>query len=204
VVDAQDTDRTPCARSLLDLLADWPGNYPNSAMTAEMLIKAGADVNATFIGPHEETPLHWAASCDDVSLLDALLDRGANIEATGGVIAGGTPLADAVAFGQWKAAHRLVERGASMTLWQAAALGHLEALSARFAGASMPEPEEVTDAFWCACHGGQRETAAFLFEKGAALNWIGHDHLTPLDAARRSGAGELAAWLAQRGATSAT
>lgn len=192
------------ARSLLHLLADWPGNYRNCAATAEVLIQAGADVNARYIGSHEETPLHWAASCDDVALLDALLDHGADIEAPGGVIAGGTPLADAVAFGQWKAARRLVERGASMTLWQAAALGHLDQLSARFTGASEPDSEEITNAFWCACHGGQRATASFLLEQGAALNWIGHDRLTPLDAARRSGAEKLAAWLEQCGATSAT
>jgi hypothetical protein len=41
----------------------------------------------------------------------------------GAVIGGGAPLADAVAFGQWQAARRLVERGARTTLWQAAALG---------------------------------------------------------------------------------
>ena len=62
---------------------------------------AGADVNARFTGPHTETPLHWAASSDDVEALDALLDAGADIEGDGAVIGGGTPIADAVAFGQW-------------------------------------------------------------------------------------------------------
>lgn len=42
--------------------------------------------------------------------LDALLDRGADIEARGGVIGYGTPLDDAVAFKQWKAAERLAKR----------------------------------------------------------------------------------------------
>lgn len=36
-----------------------------------------------------------------------------------------TPRAGAVAFGPWNQAHRLVERGAQTTLWQAAALGLL-------------------------------------------------------------------------------
>ncbi len=62
------------------------------------LIAHGAEVNAAFIGGHSETPLHWAASSDDASALNALLDHGAQIEAGGGVIGGGTPLADAVAF----------------------------------------------------------------------------------------------------------
>ena len=202
-----DSPRAGCpssSRSMLHLLADWPGNYASSARIASVLIQAGADENARFIGPHEETPLHWAASCDDVALLDALLDHGADLDVNGAVIAGGTPLADAVAFGQWNAARRLVERGASMTLWQAAALGHVDQLSASFSGEPMPGPEEITNGLGCACHGGQRATAEFLLDKGAALNWIGHDLLTPLDAARRSGANELAAWLEQCGAASAT
>jgi uncharacterized protein len=34
-------------------------------------------------GSHDETPLHWAASSDDVEVLDALLDLRADIEAPG-------------------------------------------------------------------------------------------------------------------------
>lgn len=60
-----------------------------------LLIDAGADVNARFIGPYSETPLHWAASSNDVEVVDELLDNGADIEAPGSVIGGGTPLADA-------------------------------------------------------------------------------------------------------------
>jgi ankyrin repeat protein len=91
---------------------DWPGHFLSGAATVAALIEAGADVNARFHGPHAETPLHWAASSNDVEVLDALLDAGADIDADGGVIGGGIPLADARAFGQWQAAHRLVERGA--------------------------------------------------------------------------------------------
>lgn len=85
-------------RTLLHVATDWPGNFPNSAATVATLIAHGADVNARFEGKHSETPLHWAASSDDVAALGALLDHGADIEAPGGVIGGGTPLADAVAF----------------------------------------------------------------------------------------------------------
>jgi uncharacterized protein len=187
-------------RTLLHIATDWPGNFPNSAATVVELIAQGADANAPFSGQHCETPLHWAASCDDVAALDALLDHGANIEAPGAVIGGGTPLADAVAFGQWKAARRLIERGAQSTLWQAAALGLLDRVERYFAGAEPPAQDEVTNAFWCACHGGQRQTAEFLLAHGAEINWIGHDRHTPLDTARRGGADELAAWLSGRGA----
>jgi ankyrin repeat protein len=147
--------------------------------------------------------LHWAASSDDVETLDALLDAGADIEANGAVIAGDTPLADAVAFGQWNAARRLVERGARTSLWEAAALGELARVEHHFASTAPPTSDEVTNAFWCACHGGQRTTAEYLLERGADIDWIGHDGLTALDAARRSDAHELADWLREHGARSA-
>src|SRR5882757_9576404 len=91
------------SRTLLHVATDWPGHFPNGAATVTTLIAHGADVNAQFTGKHTETPLHWAASSDDVAVLDALLDGGANIEAPGACIAGGTALDDAVAFGQWRA-----------------------------------------------------------------------------------------------------
>jgi ankyrin repeat protein len=191
------------ARTLLHVATDWPGHFPRGAATVAALVQAGADVSARFTGPHAETPLHWAASSDDVEVLDALLDAGADIEAPGAVIGGGTPLADAVAFGQWRAARRLVERGAQTTLWQAAALGLIDRVAASFAGDRPPSRDEVTNAFWCACHGGQRHSAEYLLGRGAELNWIGYDELTPLDAARRQGAGELGEWLRSRGARSA-
>ena len=190
------------SRTLLHAATDWPGHFPNNRGTVELLIAAGADVDARFAGPHNETALHWAASSDDVEVLDALLDAGADIEAGGGVIGDGTPLADAVAFGQWQSAVRLVERGAETNLWQAAALGLLDRVEAYFADGPQPTPDDVTEAFWCACHGGQREAAAYLLDKGADLNWIGFDELTPLDAAMRSGASDLAEWLSSVGAQS--
>jgi hypothetical protein len=197
------TARIGNGRTLLHVATDWPGHFPNGPATVDALIAAGAVVDAPFRGPHAETPLHWAASSDDVEVLDALLDAGADIEAPGSIIDGGTPLADAVAFGQWQAARRLVERGARTTLWQAAALGLIDRVEERFAADAPPAPDEVTNAFWCACHGGQREAAEYLLDRGAELDWVGYDELTPLDAARRSGADELARWLRGRGARSA-
>jgi ankyrin repeat protein len=197
------TTRIGNTRTLLHVAADWPGHFPNGAATVAALIARGADVNARFIGAHTETPLHWAASSDDVAVLDALLDGGADVEAPGAVIGNGTPLADAVAFGQWQAARRLVERGARTTLWQAAALGLMPRVEEHFANDAPPASVDITNAFWCACHGGQRRPAEYLLARGADLNWIGYNGLTPLDAASRSGAGELVEWLGGQGARSA-
>ena len=189
-----DDPRGRQSRTLLHVVTDWPGHVPEAAAKIRALVAAGADVDARFTGPHSETPLHWAASCDDLDALDALLDAGADIEAGGAVIGGGTPIADAVAFGQWKAARRLLDRGARTTLWQAAALGLLDRVRDELAGTESTQ-EDLDNALWCAAHGGQRGTAELVLARGADPAWVGHDALTASAAAERSGAPELAAWL---------
>lgn len=90
------------------------------------------------------------------------------------------------------------------TLWQAAALGLMERVAACFSCDPAPDATAVTQAFWCACHGGQLPAAEYLLTRSAELNWVGWDGLTALDVANRSGARELVEWLRQRGARSAT
>ncbi len=198
------TARIDGQRTLLHIVADWPGHPPNGAQLVKTLADAGADVNAPFAGSHRETPLHWAASSDDVDVLDALLDAGADIEATGSVIGGGTALANARAFAMWRAAHRLVERGAAVTLVDAATLGLMDHVRRFFTSAPAPDADVIDRAFWGACHGGQHEAAEYLLGRGAQLNWIPPwERLTPIDAARRRGAHDLAEWLRSRGARSA-
>jgi uncharacterized protein len=203
---ARIVDGRGVSRTLLHVAADWPGHFPNGASTVAALIAAGAAVDASVMHPgptgSPETALHWAASCDDVEVLDALLDGGANIEAPGAVFTGGPPMSDAVVFAQWAAARRLLERGATTTIWQAAALGLLDRVHHLCSDTPPPTIEGITNAFWNACRGGRREVAEYLHARGADLNWIGHDRKTPLDAAYESGAGELVEWLLARGATS--
>jgi uncharacterized protein len=189
-------------RTLLHVATDWPGHFPNVRQIITVLADRGADLNAPFHGQHSETPLHWAASSDDIEALDALLDLGADIESPGSVIGGGAPLSDAVAFGCWRAARGLIDRGARSTIWQSAALGLMDRLQEHFARDPKPSPRDVTNAFWNACHGGQLGPARYLLAQGADLNWVGHNQLTPLDVAVRSGHGEVIAWLRAEGAVS--
>lgn len=188
-------------RTLLHIATDWPGHYPDVAATIAALVAAGADPNAPGLGDHPETPLHWAASSDDLSAVHALLDAGADIDVPGAVIAGGTPMAEAIAFGQWPAARLLLERGAATNLFESAALGLVDRVETYLATAD-PTTENVTRSFWGACHGGQLETARVLFEAGADVGWVGYDGLTPLDAANRAEATDIVEWL--RGHIAAT
>lgn len=191
------------ARSLLHIATDWPGHHPNGPDIIRLLVEAGADVNARFVGSHEETPLHWAASNDDVAAMDALLDHGADINATGGVIANGTPLTDARAFLQRNAAARLIERGAECDMHDAATLGLLDVLETELAKDPTPSAKETSLAFWNACHGGQLAAATLLLERGADVNIVpAWEDATPLDVASRGECAELMAWLGTVGAQS--
>jgi ankyrin repeat protein len=107
-------------------------------------------------------------------------------------------MADAVAFGQWNAARRLLERGARTSLWQAAALGLADRVRDELDATPSPAREDLDNALWCAAHGGQRQTAELLLERGANPTWVGHDNLTAAQAAERSEAHELAAWLREQ------
>jgi hypothetical protein len=112
-------------------------------------------------------------------------------------------MADATAFANWNAARRLLQRGAHTTFWESATLGLTDRLNEHLAAAEAPSAQEITEAFWGACHGNQRAVAEDLLALGADINWIGWDDLTPLDAARRSGGADLAEWLIEHGALSA-
>ena len=188
----------------LHAAADWPGFFPHGPEVVAMLIRAGADPSAPVEGSwHAETPLHWAASSDDIEVARALIDGGADIEATGASIAGGSPLDDAVGYGCWQVARLLVERGARVDrLWHAAALG-LRSRAEELIAASPPSKQQLTDAFWQACHGGQRRMAEHLLALGAELNgspsWAED---SPLDAAYGLDTGReaLIDWLRSQGA----
>jgi ankyrin repeat protein len=199
--------RDGCARTPLHVATDWPGYFPEGPEVVRLLLAAGAPPDAPVQGAgHAETPLHWAASSDDVDVAAALIDGGADVEAPGASIGGGTPLDDAVAYGCWHTARLLVDRGARVDrLWHAAALGMTTRVRELLDGPPAATQEELDDAFWQACHGGQRRVAEYLLARGADIDHVpDHTDRTPLDVAggpdtRREA---LVSWLQERGARS--
>jgi hypothetical protein len=135
-----------------------------------------------------------------VDALDALLDGGADIEGSGAIFTNGAAMSDAVIFAQWNVARRLVDRGAKTTLTESAALGLLDRLTAYFEQEPRPAAEQITAALWHACRAGQLQAAQYLTAKGANINWVGWDNISPLDGAHHSGNQDLVAWLQNQGA----
>lgn len=193
----------------LHLVTDWPGYFPHGPQIVHFLIDAGADPNALTTshgaepGPGSETPLHYAASSDDVDVAEALIERGADLEVPGGSI--GTPLDNAVGYGCWHVARLLVARGARVEkAWHAAALGMQGRLEESLG--DNPSAQDVSRAFWHACAGGQRRAAEYLLSRGADLTWEpDYAHGTPLDAASGQSTRQqnVISWLRDLGAPSA-
>ncbi len=189
----------------LHAATDWPGYFPDAPATVALLIDAGADPNDDTGGGQPETPLHYAASTDDVDVAVVLIDNGADLETPGGSI--GTPLDNAIGYECWHVARLLVARGAAVDkLWHAGALGMLERIEELLE--QPPEARgEVSQAFWHACVGGQRRAAEYLLAQGADLNWEPeYAHGTALDAAESLGTRQsnVISWLKELGASSST
>jgi uncharacterized protein len=191
------------SRTPLHLFADAPGHRPNPAGVVSALAEAGANLDAHAAGTwHHETALHWAASNDDVELIDALLDAGADIEHPGSSITGGPPAESALGYAQYKALRRLYERGAAMNLSRAAALGLLPLVTQLATVTPPPAGDDLAVAFWNACRAGQLETARYLAGRGADINWRAPwSGETPLDAARDRHERAVVAWLTDSGGT---
>jgi uncharacterized protein len=188
----------------LHIVTDWPGYFPNGPAIVNLLIDAGGDPNAASSGPgNPETPLHYAASSDDVDVAAALIDRGADIETPGGSI--GTPLDNAIGYGCWHVARLLATRGVRIEkVWHAAALGTLDISESLLV--SGIDREEISKGFWHACGAGQRRAAERLLNAGADLDWVpDYAEGTALDAATGLGTRQenVIEWLRSIDASSA-
>jgi hypothetical protein len=188
----------------LHFVTDWPGYFPNAPAIVNLLIDAGGDPNAASSGPGKpETPLHYAASSDDVDVAAALIDRGADLETPDGSI--GTPLDNAIGYGCWHVARLLATRGVRIEkVWHAAALGLLDILEILLVPGI--DREEISKGFWHACGAGQRRAAERLLTAGANLDWVpDYAEGTALDAATGLGTQQesVIEWLRSLGAHSA-
>ncbi len=190
------------SKTSLHVVTDWPGYFPDGPQTARLLIAAGAEVDAVSTPKAPETPLHWAASSDDVDVAEVLIDAGADIEKPDGSI--GTPLDNAIGYSCWHVARLLAARGARVDkLWHAAALGMLARLQELLD--AEPAEDDISQAFWHACAAGQRRAAEQLLAEGASLDWVpGYASGTPLDAAGGLGTRQenILTWLRELGAPS--
>jgi hypothetical protein len=191
-------------RTPLHVVADWPGYFPNGPQIVGVLIDAGAEPNTGTTPKPSETPLHWAASSDDADVAAALIDGGADIEIPDGSI--GTPLDNAIGYACWHVARLLVARGAIVEkLWHAAALGMVNRVEELIVQGHSTA-DQISQAFWHACAGGQRRAAECLLAHGADLNWEpDYAKGTPLDAASSLGTRQenVLTWLRELGAASA-
>jgi len=138
-------------------------------------LDAGDDANEC-IGDYHATPLHFAGRWGHQDVAVALIERGADIDATDKSNA--TPLHRAAENGHAELAVALIERGADIhaknkdddsPLHRAALWGHLE-------------------------------VALALIESGAHIDATGDDWNTPLHHAARNGQAEVAVALMERGA----
>ena len=201
-------------RSMLHYATDWPGHYPNVASTIGLLVAAGADPNVAMPQGESpgvaETPLHWAASSDDVDAVRALLDAGATVDAVGGIFGGCTPYVEATIFQKYGAAQLLLDRGAANWLPGAAALGHADMVAGFFDAdgnlrddvgrlpnddISPADPVFLDRAFQFACRAGHLEIARFLLDRGADPAAIGPANTSARDQAAANEHDEVVRWL---------
>ena len=91
-------------RTPLHIVSDWPGYFPNGPAIVALLVEAGANPNVrSDDDEHGETPLHWAASSDDVDVALALIEGGADLETPTGLSGRRSTTRSATAAGTWLA-----------------------------------------------------------------------------------------------------
>ncbi|GMU23488.1 MAG: hypothetical protein AMXMBFR13_35660 [Phycisphaerae bacterium] len=166
---------------------DRCGNYGYAQM-AELLIKAGANVNAVNAQRKEGTPLHTAASEGQNNVIEVLIKHGADLNAN--AFGGFTPLTVAVLTGHADSAQLLAKHGAELDLLGAAGVGRLDVVQ-RIVEADPQKAKSAVAAGMTVLHtaalGGYVEVIQYLLDKGADPNAKGMQNITPLTGAARYG-----------------
>ncbi len=202
-------------RTLLHHATDWPGHWPNVGESIALLVSFGAEPNcgASFgsaaVG---ETPLHWAASSNDVAAAAALLTAGAEVDALGGIFGGCTPFEEAIIFEKYDVARLLLEHGATNYLPGAAALGQADDIDSYFSDGivdvaahrlphwtTLPPAQVVLDrSFQFACRAGHLGIAKTLLARGADPHAVTPADTTALDEASNNEHTAVVDWLQQQ------
>lgn len=155
------------ATSLLVGILDAHKHHPEGVPAGEALeaLRAGADPDARGASAHFGA-VHAAAATDSLELLNALLERGANLDLKDG--AGHTALRQAARAGALRVARVLLEHGA----------GH-----------DFGNGKSGGTALHAAAAGGHPEIVGLLLDRGADPNATDASQATPLHAAvRQNGA----------------
>jgi ankyrin repeat protein len=173
---------------------------PNIVSIAQLLLDAGADVNAesdayagrsTALGL-AATSVHPENAGVQAELLSLLLDRGATLNGPDGRVNA------CLANGRAAAAEFLAARGAEVDLEGAAGLGRLDLVRSLIAEA--PHQQRI-DGFGWACQFGRAEVAAFLLDHGVSVvEPLRYHRQTGLHFAAYEGHAETVKVLLERGA----
>ena len=159
-------------RTLLHVATDWPGHFPRGAATVAALVAAGADVGRV---------VRRSARRDAAALGgQQRRRRGARRAGRGRRRRRRAGLGDRRRRPAGRRRRvRPVARGATADRARRPRrplAGGRARSDGAARGAARGRPVARTrspNAFWCACHGGQREAAERLLDAGADLNWVG-------------------------------
>jgi ankyrin repeat protein len=145
---------------------------------ANLLLKAGADVNAesNAYGGRSGTLGLTATSCHpeqadvQIPLMELLIDRGAIIDGSDG----GSAVVDCLRNGRGEAAELLAKRCGRLDLEGAAGVGRLDIVKSFFNddGSLRPPatPKQMKDGFAWACEFGRTAVVDFLLQRGMELD----------------------------------
>jgi ankyrin repeat protein len=182
----------------------------NAVDVAKLLLDAGADVDApnwpdgpagpgTTLG-EVATSVHPARAGVQITLMQTLLDYGANIN---GLPGGWNPLLAALHNGRREAAEFLAARGARLDLEGAAGVGRLDVVQTFFnkdGALRNATNAQMESGFGWACEYGRNAVVEFLLDRGVDLRAGEKTSQTGLHWAVIGGALETVALLLKRGA----
>ncbi len=156
----------------------------------QLLLASGAGVNAK--DAQQKTPLHWAAQSGLKEITQLVLANHAEVNATD--TQGLTPLQVAVHFEREEVAELLANKGATVDIFSAAALGNVDRVTKLLKTnpklATERDRDGSTALHWAARE-GRKAVAEVLLAKGADVNVKGESSLTPVQLAAAEGHEDL-------------